>query len=166
MPLGDQHAWELLRALDDPDHMEFPRGYDHTAARARFDHLATRLDQRFQCTCTVDRGVQDASHHGTIVIPDAATASGEHIIVTISNFGNLATLALGSPGSHDEEEAEEREPCRNTDRHRVAEELEALGYIPISEHLLGTRYDGVSDLVSYYPPEHPPTWRTRFFDYL
>lgn len=154
----------MLRALDDSDHMEFPRGYDHTAARSRFDHLASRLDQRFQCTCTVDRGVQDASHHGTIVIADAATASGERITVTISNFGNLATVTLGIPGSYDEEE--ERELFQDADRHRIDDELEGLGYVPISEHLLWTRYDGVSDLVSYYLPEHPPTWWTRFFDYL
>ncbi len=164
MPLDDQHAWALLRALDDPDHMEFPRGYDHTDARARFDRLVSRLDQQFQCTCIVDRGVQDASHHGRIVIPDAATAGGGHITVTISNFRNLATVTLGNPGSYDEEE--EREFFQDTDRYRIDDELEALGYIPISEHLLWTRYDGVSDLVAFYPPEHPPTWWTRFFDYL
>jgi len=164
MSLDNRRAWALLRKLDDPDHMEFPRGYDHTATRSRFDQLAARLDQNFQCTCTVDRGVQDASHHGTIVIPDAATASGERITVIISNFGNLATVTLGNPGSYDEEE--ERELFQDTDRHRIDEELEVLGYVPISEHLLWTRYDGVSDLVSYYPPEHPPTWWTRFFDFL
>ncbi|MEU1182499.1 hypothetical protein ABZ464_33630 [Streptomyces sp. NPDC005820] len=92
MPLDDQHVWDLLRHLDDPNHMECPRGYDHAAARARFDRLATRLDQRFRCTCSVDRGVQDASHHGTIVIPDTAAASGERITVTVSNFGNLTAV--------------------------------------------------------------------------
>ncbi|MEV7236564.1 hypothetical protein AB0N06_22015 [Streptomyces sp. NPDC051020] len=164
MSLDDQSAWALLRQLDDPDHMEFPHGYDHAAVRARFDQLAACLDQQLQCTCTVDRQVQDASHHGTISIPVTATASGDHITVTVSNFGNLAAVTLGNPGSYDEDE--ERELFQATDRHRVDNELEALGYITISEHLLWTRYDGVSDLVSYYPPEHPPTWWTRFFDYL
>ncbi|WP_234392307.1 hypothetical protein [Streptomyces sp. WM6378] len=73
-------------------------------------------------------------------------------------------MTLGSPGSYDGDE--ERELFQATDRHRVDGELEALGYVAISEHLLWTRYDGVSDLVSYYPPGHPPTWWTRFFDYL
>ncbi|MGW1374410.1 hypothetical protein ACWD6P_09040 [Streptomyces sp. NPDC002446] len=164
MPLDDQPAWALLRELDDPDYMEVPRGYDHTATRARFDQLAARLNQRFQCTCTVDRQVQDASHHGTIVLPATATDSAEHITVAISNFGNLAAVTLGNPGSYDEEE--EQELFEDTDRHRVDDELRALGYIPVSEHLLRTRYDGASDLVSYYPPEHPPTWWMRFFDYL
>ncbi|MFI0220411.1 hypothetical protein [Streptomyces lydicus] len=117
------------------------------------------MQQQFQCTCTVDRYVQDASHHGTLSIPDTATDSGVHITVTVSNFGNLTAVTLGNPGSYDEDE--ERELFQATDRHRVANELEALGYVAISEHLLWTRYDGVSDLVSY-----PPTWWTRFFDYL
>ncbi|MFE0380004.1 hypothetical protein ACFW1M_31605 [Streptomyces inhibens] len=164
MPLDDQRSWALLRQLDDPDHMEFPRRYDHATTRATFDQLASRLDQRFDCTCLVDRHVQDASRHGTIVIPGAATDSADHITVAVSNFGNLTAVTLGNPGSYDMEE--ERELFQSTDRHRIDDELKALGYIAISEHLLWTRYDGVSDLVSYYPPEHPPTWWTRFFDYL
>ncbi|MFK8908297.1 hypothetical protein [Streptomyces sp. YS-3] len=164
MPLDDQSAWALLRQLDDPQHMEFPRGYDPIATRARFEQLAARLDARFQCSCVVDRQVQDASHHGTIVIPATAAHSAEHIKVTISNFGNLAVVTVGNPGSYSE--AEERELFHATDRHCVEEDLEALGYTVISEHLLWTGYDGVSDLVSYYPPEYPPTWWIRFFDYL
>ncbi|MEU8976488.1 hypothetical protein AB0D11_46360 [Streptomyces monashensis] len=164
MPLDDQSTRALLRQLDDPQHMEFPRGYDPDATRARFEQLAARLNARFQCTCIVDRQVQDASHHGTIVIPATAADSAEHITVTISNFGNLAVVTLGNPGSYSEEEA--RELLHATDRLSVEEELEALDYTVISEHLLWTRYDGVSGLVSYYPPEYPPTWWTRFFDYL
>ncbi|MFI8320686.1 hypothetical protein [Streptomyces sp. NPDC085529] len=164
MPLDDQSTRALLRRLDDPQYMEFPRGHDARATRARFEELAARLDARFQCTCIVDRHVQDASHHGLIVIPAAAAAGAEHITVTVSNFGDLAVVTLGNPGSYNEEE--ERELFHATDRLRVEEELEALGYDVISEHLLWTRYDGVSDLVSFSPPEHSPTWWTRFFDYL
>ncbi|MFD4370085.1 hypothetical protein [Streptomyces sp. NPDC058486] len=164
MPLDDQSTWALLRRLDDPQHMERPRGYDHDTTRARFERLAARLDARFECSCTVDREVQDASHHGTVVIPATATDSAEHITVTISNFGNLAVVIAGDFGSYNE--VEERELFHATDRLRVREELEALGYTVISEHLLWTRYDGISDLVSYYPPGHHPTWWIRFFDYL
>lgn len=164
MPLDDQHMWSLLRELDDPDHMEFPRGYDRTATRTRFDQLAARLDQHFHCTCSVDRGVQDASHHGTIRIPATATASGDHITITVSNFGDLVAVTLGNPGSYDQ--GEENLLFEAADRHRIDGELEALRYVPISEHLLWTRYDGASNLAAYYPPEHPPTWWIRFFDYL
>ncbi|WP_398859195.1 hypothetical protein [Streptomyces chengmaiensis] len=52
MPLDDQPSWALLRELDDPDHLEFPRGYNHTASRARFNQLADRLNLRFDCICT------------------------------------------------------------------------------------------------------------------
>ncbi|MFF1787062.1 hypothetical protein ACFVX9_11395 [Kitasatospora sp. NPDC058243] len=164
MPLDDQHTWALLRDLDDPDHMEFPRGYDHAATRARFDQLAARLDQRFHCTCSVDRGVQDASQHGTIFVPTTATANDVHITITVSNFGNLVAVTLGNPGSYDEEE--ENVLFETADRRRIDDELEALGYIAVSEHLLWTRYDGASNLAAYYSPEHPPTWWIRFFDYL
>jgi len=164
VPLDDQHSWAVLRQLDDPDHMEYPRGYDHGATRAKFDQLAARLDQRFDCACSVDRHVQDASHHGRIVIPAAVTDSRQHIVVTVSNFGNLAVVSLGRPGSYDEKE--ERKLFQSTDRHRVEGELEALGYIIVSEHLLWTPYDGVSDLVSYYPLDQHPSWWTRYFDYL
>ncbi|MFG2907218.1 hypothetical protein ACGF13_19410 [Kitasatospora sp. NPDC048286] len=161
MPLDDQHIWALLRDLDDPDHMEFPQYYDHNATRARFDQLAARLDQRFRCTCSVDLGVQDGSHHGTIVIPTTATASGDHIAIRVSNFGNLVAVTLGNPGSYDEEE--ESLLFETADRHRIKDELEALGYIAVSEHLLWTRYDGVSNFGSYFEPQ---TWWNRFFDYL
>ncbi|MFJ1709451.1 hypothetical protein [Kitasatospora sp. NPDC088346] len=161
MPLNDQHIWALLRGLDDPDHIEFPRNYDHTATRAQFDQLAATLDQRFRCTCSVDRGVQDASHHGTIVVPITATASGDHIAIRVSNFGNLVAVTLGNPGSYDEEE--EGILFESSDRRRIDDQLEALGYIAVSEHLLWTRYDGDSNLGSYYGPR---TWWDRFFDYL
>ncbi|MET8701377.1 hypothetical protein ABZW10_21285 [Kitasatospora sp. NPDC004723] len=160
VPLDDQHIWALLRDLDDPDHIEFPENYDHTATRARFDQLSATLNQRFRCTCSVDRGVQDASHHGTIVVPATATASGDHITIRVSNFGGLAAVTLGNPGSYDAEE--ESVLFESTDRRRIDDELDALGYITVSEHLLWTRYDGVRSLNSCFGPQ---TWWDRFFDY-
>lgn len=164
MTLDDHRSWSLLRELDDPEFLEFPRGYNNSAARARFNQLADRLDRRFHCASTVDRHVQDASYHGTIVVPASATDSAEHITITVSNFGNLVAVTLGNPGSYDEEE--ERELFQRGDRIRIDEELQALDYVAISEHLLWTPYDGVSGLAAQYPPEYPPTWWIRFFDYL
>lgn len=54
-------------------------GLPQRATRARFEQLAFRLDARFQCTCAVERQVQDASRQGTILIPATATHSAEHI---------------------------------------------------------------------------------------
>ncbi len=152
-------TWALLRELDDPDYLEHPRGYHHGAARARFNQLAAQLDQRFDCVCAVDRHVEDASHHGVIVIPAAATISGDHITVTVSNFGDLVAVTLGNPGTYSEDE--EDVLFDRDDRRRIEDELRALGYRAISEHLLWNTYDGVSNL-----REHTPSWWTRFFDYL
>ena len=107
MPLDDQQAWALLHQFEDPDRLEIPRGYDHTAARARFDQLADRLEHAFGCVCHVDRGVQDASHHGTIVIPEDATSSPDHITITVSNFGDLVAVTLGNPDCYDADEERE-----------------------------------------------------------
>jgi hypothetical protein len=164
VPLDDQRTWALLRELDDPVYLEWPRDYDRVAARARFNQLAAGLDRRFRCLCTVDRDVQDASHHGTVVIPAGATASTEHLTVLVSNFGDLAVATLGNPGSYDEEE--ERELFHGDDRRHIEDELRTHGYVAVSEHPLWTTYDGVSDLASRYSPDNPATWWIRFFDYL
>jgi hypothetical protein len=65
----DAQLWQLLRSLDDPDHLEFPANYDHHRARARFNALVERLDRDFNCHTDVDRHAQDASFHGRIDIP-------------------------------------------------------------------------------------------------
>jgi hypothetical protein len=56
----------MLRSLDDPEHLEFPVGYDHSEARSRFNQLAGRLDAAFSCACRADRNVEDASYHGKL----------------------------------------------------------------------------------------------------
>ena len=33
----DDELWHLLHALDDPDNLEFPAGYDHRRTRGRFE---------------------------------------------------------------------------------------------------------------------------------
>lgn len=164
MPLDDQQAWALLHQLDDPDHLEVPRGYNHAAARARFDQLATRLDDAFACACHVDCGVQDASHHGTILIPETATSSPDHITITVSNFGDLVAVTLGNPGCYDADE--EREYLLPDDRGRIDRVLDEVGYVAISEHLLDTPYGGVSNSLRRAYPDREPTWWIRYFDYI
>src|SRR2546421_3954518 len=98
MALDDAQLWQLLHALDDPDHLEFPAGYHHRRARAQFEQLAQRLDADFNCECRVDSDVQDASLHGRIDIPAAATTTGRPLVVLVSNFGGLAVLTVDNPG--------------------------------------------------------------------
>ncbi|MBO2453423.1 hypothetical protein J4573_40465 [Actinomadura barringtoniae] len=154
--------WELLRGLDDPEHMEFPADYDHSETRARFDLLVEELDKAFTCRCRADRQVQDASHHGDVLVPAAHTAGGEQIIIRVSNFGDLAVYSPGNLGQYLDAE----KPLPAEDRRRVEGALNELGYRMVPEDLLHARYDGRSPLARYYPPEHPPTWFVRFFDYL
>jgi hypothetical protein len=89
---------DLLRSLDDPEHLEFPADFDQGKARGQFDQLADRLDVAFSCTCEADRHVQDASFLGRIEIPAAAAASGRRPVIVASNFGGLAVVTVDNPG--------------------------------------------------------------------
>lgn len=162
MPLDEQQTWALLRDLDEPGQWDFPHDYNGPAARARFIRLAVRLEQRFGCVCEVDRELRPARCHGRIIVPAAATGTPEDVVLTLSNFGNLAVVTLGSPGSYDEDE--ERELFPAADRRRIEEELALLGYVSVSEHPLWTKYNGISGFEALYPPERPPSWWHRFFD--
>jgi hypothetical protein len=104
--LSEPELWALLRELDVPRHLEYPRGFRWRAARAKFDELVELLNRAFDCTTDVDRTAQDSSCFGRIVIPAAATASGEHLTICVSNFGDLAAPTLGTPDSYSEEESQ------------------------------------------------------------
>ncbi|KAA2263382.1 hypothetical protein F0L68_10135 [Solihabitans fulvus] len=160
MPGDATTWWELLRALDDPDHLEFPRGYDHGEARARFDLLAESLDAAFGCRCSVDRWVQDASHHGDITVPADRPGGGPRISVRVSNFGGLAVYSPENVGCHSD--ADKLGALSAEDRRRVEGALSDLGYVTVPEDLLHERYDGRADLTL----ARPGTWFVRFFDYI
>lgn len=160
MPADDAQLWQLLHSLDDPDNLEFPANYNHRRARARFNQLAERLNRDFGCQCWVDGEVQDASFHGRIDIPAAATATGERLVIVISNFGDLAVLALENPGVWDDEEA--AQVLQPNDTTRIRKALDDLGYTLIPEGPLWKRYDGPAGTLT--APD--ATWWTRYFDYL
>ena len=155
---------ELLRSLDDPERLEFPAGYDHSKARSRFNQLVDRLDAAFSCACRADRHVQDASHHGRIGIPAEATAPGAQLVIVVSNFGDMAVVAVGLPGAWTQGETSVLLDPDDAERTRAA--LEGLGYTIVAEEPLWEPYDGDGPLQQYYPAEHPATWWTRYFDYL
>lgn len=161
MALSEQEQWALLRRLDDPRHLEHPPDFDWHAARAKFDELVEFLNRAFNCTSEVERNVQDASHHGRIIIPAGATASGEFITVTVSNFGEMAAPALGNADSYGAEEVDLLFDPR--DRARIEGALQELGHVVVSEVLLRAEYDGNSELRSH---GFAPTWWNRFFTYL
>jgi hypothetical protein len=57
---GDR-LWDLLRSLDDPEHLEFPADFNRDETKNRFDQLVDRLNTAFSCACKADSHVQDAS---------------------------------------------------------------------------------------------------------
>jgi len=156
MTVDQQHLWTILRKLDGSGDAEFPRAYDHAAARARFDKLVADLERQFACTCKVERDAQEASYHGRITIPVTATVSADFVTIIISNFGDLAMVTLGNPMSYDEEETEYL--LDPTDLGRITGILGELGYITVPEHLTWADYDGVLNLRS-----HARSWFDRFF---
>jgi hypothetical protein len=116
--MAGQTDWSsLLRNLDDPAHLETPDGYDPDETTERFEQLVARLEAQFACQCQVDRYVQDASHHGEIIIPADHTSSGQHIHIRISHFGNLAVYSPGNLGSYTD--CEKHDLLPSEDRHRI-----------------------------------------------
>lgn len=160
MLADDTQLWQLLRSLDDPDHLEFPAGYDHRRTRASFERLAQRLDTDFNCRCDVDRHGQDACLHGRIDIPAHATVARRPLVISISNFGGLAVLSVDNPGVWTDSEAAEL--LYPDDARRTHAALADLGYRLIPEDPLWHRYDGVCNPAVFAPR----TWWIRYFDYL
>jgi hypothetical protein len=154
--------WALLHELDDPQHLEHPANYEHANTRALFDDLVRGLDVAFDCACDADRYVQDASHHARVIIPAHATATGHNLVVSISNFGQLATVSIDYPGSYGRVEFDALLDRRDADRLDAL--LSELGYRIVSEEPLWTRYDGPSPIDD--GSDLGVTWWTRFFDYL
>lgn len=161
--IDGEPMWALLRSLDEPDHLEFPGDYDHDATRQLFEELVDRIDAAFDCRTDADRHVEDASLHARLSIPASATESGETLIVCVSNFGRLATVAVANPGAYSQGEFEERLAVR--DAVRIYAALDSLEYQVVPEAPLWTDYDGPSALAGL-DARYAATWWTRFFDYL
>ena len=162
MRLSGEQMWELLRQLDDPDHLERPADFDVTVTRDKFERLVTALDASFGGYEEADRDVQDASLHARVAVPAARTATGERLVVCVSNFGDLATVSVVNPGAFDQEEHDALlDPA---DAGRVHAVLDDLGYVVVPEAPLWRDYDGPSRLSVLSDPQ--PTWWLRFFDYL
>ncbi|NBE52938.1 hypothetical protein [Streptomyces boluensis] len=154
----DVRTLDLLRTLDrlpGPDHLEFPKGFDHERAASRAARLGERLSEVFDGPCSVDR-TQDASCYFTVDVPPRLTEAQEWIGVRLSNYGDLAVVTAPELAVED--------------RRRVEAELSGAGYVLVPERLLRRPYDGVTWLNDEVPgPNYGlgrATWWTRFFDYL
>jgi hypothetical protein len=160
--IAGEQMWSLLRELDDPDHLETPADFDFEATRDRFEQLVSGLDTAFDCQSDADRSVQDATLHARVAVPAEATATGERLVVRVSNFGSLATASLENPGAYDT--AELKTLLAAEDAARVYKVLDDLGYVVVPEEPLWRDYDGSVPL-SVFAPQRP-SWWIRYFDYL
>jgi len=100
--------------------------------------------------------MEDSAELGRIVIPETVLDSPARIVISISDFGRMAIVALENPAAWSD--AETAELMADSDRTRIENALGRLGYIHISEDPLDDPYDGEFDW--------PSTWRDRFFEYI
>lgn len=97
-------------------------------------------------------------------MPVEATACGEQVVVSVSNFGSMAVVAAENPGVYsDTDEAVEEGALDVSDLRRVEGALTDLGYVTIPERLLTRPYDGLSPLATCRPGERVDWW-IRYFD--
>lgn len=162
MRIDGVELWALLYKLDDPAHLEAPQGFDWKAARRQFDGLVARLNTAFQTTCETDRSIEDASYHAEVTVPAGATATGGNLVVRVSNFGNLAVLALENPGAYDQEEFDAL--VHQSDLTRIYECLDEGDYTLVAEAPLWEPYDG--RVTAWVFLSSKPSWWIRYFDHL
>jgi len=159
MRLDEIETRRLLRALDDPDHIEFPADHDPVQAAARFQRLDTQLRDTFGGGGGML--AQDATFLGDLSIPSLATAGGHQINIVISNFGNLAIVSPYVPDAL-LDDAEIEALLHPLDASRVYGLLDDLGYAVIPQDPLDEYYDGAVAFLR----KSAARWVSRYFDYL
>ncbi|MFK0292920.1 hypothetical protein ACIQU6_20935 [Streptomyces sp. NPDC090442] len=157
MIYDDDHLRGILRELDDPEAIAFPRASTSRPTPDHFEPLIRLLEARFQCVCEADRGVRDASFRGTVVLPSSAVKSRQQVIVRLSNFGPLTTAGAGGL-ARDGVQAVER--LHKDDQDRIAAASAELGCAYTPGHLLRERYDG-GNLEDWQT-----MWWHSYFDYM
>lgn len=151
----------LLRELDDPEWLEWPRSYDRRAAADQLARLAARLQADFTASCVTEQDVQDSSEYGRVVVPAHATACATRIVVCVSKFGSLAVICAENPGVfRGLDEARAEGALDPADLTKIDRALTDLGYTTVPEELLESDYDGPSRL-SW--DGQRSSWSDRFF---
>ncbi|WP_405985308.1 hypothetical protein [Streptomyces sp. NBC_00872] len=161
MTVSEVDLLALLRELDDPEWLEWPRHYDRGENAVLLGRLVSRLEDDFAVRCTAEQDTQDSSEYGRVVVPGDATVCGTRIVVCVSKFGSLALVCADNPGAFlGTDEAQAEGELDAADLAKVNRALVDLGYVVVPEELLECDYDGPSQL-----PRHVqwPTWWHRFF---
>lgn len=159
---NDAELLTMLRELDDPDWLEWPRTYDRGAAAERFARLTARLEADFAASTTSNQDGQDSSEYGRVIVPaEATTGRSTRIVVCVSKFGSLAVICAENPGAFfGTGDALAEGALDSADLAKVDQALTELGYTVVPEELLESDYDGPSRLPSHV---HRPSWSARFF---
>ena len=140
--MNEQQALDLFRKNDDPVHSVYPPGFDHGAARSRFQRFAAALDSATGVSHATETGsyIQDASFHSQIDL-----GSGW---LRFSNFGDLVAITPDH-----EVDAETLDCVRRLCRERryvfVPTELTELPYTGENPGVTGIR-----------------DWWIRYFDWI
>ncbi len=150
----------LLRELDDPEWLEWPRSYDRRAAADQLARLTARLETDFATTCSTERDAQDSSEYGRVLVPAEAARGTTRIVVCVSKFGSLAVICAENPGAFfGTYDALAQGALDPVDLAKVEKALTELGYTVVPEELLERDYDGPSG--QYLRGR--PSWADRFF---
>ncbi|MFJ3793119.1 hypothetical protein [Kitasatospora sp. NPDC090091] len=161
MTENDADLLALMRELDDPEWLEWPKHYNRGDTAARFGGLVTRLEADFAARCTAEQDTQDSSEYGRVVVPAKATVCGTRIVVCVSKFGSLALICAENPGAFlGTDEAQAEGELDGADLARVNRALVELGYAVVTEELMESDYDGPCNLSSRI---QRPSWSDRFF---
>ncbi|ROO90894.1 hypothetical protein EDD29_8635 [Actinocorallia herbida] len=161
MAENDADALKLLHELDDPEWIEWPRGYDPRKTGRLFADLLARLNVAFESLCVSEQDVQDSSEYGRITIPDKATIAGTRIVVCVSKFGSLALICADNPRAYlGTEEAQQEGVLDATDLATTRAALTGLGYVVIPEELIENEYEGQTLLRT---PGQRVSWWDRYF---
>ncbi|MEV0035279.1 hypothetical protein [Streptomyces sp. NPDC050804] len=164
MTVSEEDLLALLRELDDPERLEWPRHYDRGANAVLLGRLVSRLEDDFAVRCTSERDTQESSEYGRVVVPAEATVCGTRIVVCVSKFGSLALICAENPGVFlGTDEAQAEGELDAADLAKVHRALVDLGYVVVPEELLECDYDGPSRLPRLV---QRPTWWQRFFGYF
>jgi hypothetical protein len=142
----------LLALADDPEHAEYPPGFERSALRARVAALRPGLERLAKRQFGLDDQAQDASFFGDLSIQRPAPEPGgiETVFaVRFSNFGDLFTS------------------WRHCDGELLPEEVAAELVAQVAR--AGFRFVPPAALDEPYSGRHPGfqggTWWHRFFEY-
>ncbi|MBR7827561.1 hypothetical protein KDK95_14680 [Actinospica sp. MGRD01-02] len=150
----------LLRELDDPEWLEWPRSYDRRAAADQLARVTARLEADFATSCATERDAQDSSEYGRILVPAEATRGTARIVVCVSKFGSLAVICAENPGAYfGTQDAFTEGALDPADLAKVEKALIKFGCTVVPEELLKCDYDGPS--LPYLRGR--PIWADRFF---